>query len=148
MKNKTCFSILGLLILILNLIWEFSHHFLYVDLSGIPKYSHLIIASFVDLVIILGIFTAISIKNKNFNWINNPRISDYSLLIFLSLIIAIFIELINLRLGRWTYTAAMPIIFGVGVSPLIQLAFTGVFSLIILNVIKKSFFKKSFFSSL
>jgi len=38
-------------------------------LSGIPKYPHLIIASFADMLIILGVFAIISLKNKNFNWI-------------------------------------------------------------------------------
>ena len=133
---KKRFFIAGLIALILNIIWEFSHHFLYVDLSGIPKYSHLIIASFADMVIILGIFAIVSLKNKNLNWIKNPSKFDYFMVVFLGLIIAIFIEMINLNLGRWEYTLAMPTLFGIGISPLIQLALTGIISLIFIKQIK------------
>ena len=136
MTTKKRFFIAGLIALILNIIWEFSHHFLYVDLSGIPKYSHLIIASFTDMLIILGIFAIVSLKNKNLNWIKNPSKFDYFMVIFLGLIIAIFIEMINLNLGRWEYTLAMPTLFGIGISPLIQLALTGIISLIFIKQIK------------
>jgi len=136
MTTKKRFFIAGLIALILNIIWEFSHHFLYVDLSGIPKYSHLIIASFADMLIILGIFAIISLKNKNLNWIKNPSKFDYFMVVFLGLIITIFIEMINLNLGRWEYTLAMPTLFGIGISPLIQLALTGIISLIFIKQIK------------
>ena len=136
MTTKKRFFIAGLIALILNIIWEFSHHFLYVDLSGIPKYSHLIIASFADMLIILGIFAIVSLKNKNLNWIKNPSKFDYFMVVFLGLIIAIFIEMINLNLGRWEYTLAMPTLFGIGISPLIQLALTGIISLIFIKQIK------------
>ena len=136
MTTKKRFFIAGLIALILNIIWEFSHHFLYVDLSGIPKYSHLIIASFADMVIILGIFAIVSLKNKNLNWIKNPSKFDYFMVVFLGLIIAIFIEMINLNLGRWEYTLAMPTLFGIGISPLIQLALTGIISLIFIKQIE------------
>ena len=136
MTTKKRFFIAGLTALILNIIWEFSHHFLYVDLSGIPKYSHLIIASFADMLIILGIFAIVSLKNKNLNWIKNPSKFDYFMVVFLGLIIAIFIEMINLNLGRWKYTLAMPTLFGIGISPLIQLALTGIISLIFIKQIK------------
>jgi len=136
MTTKKRFFIAGLIALILNIIWEFSHHFLYVDLSGIPKYSHLIIASFADMLIILGIFAIISLKNKNLNWIKNPSKFDYFMVVFLGLIITIFIEMINLNLGRWEYTLAMPTFFGIGISPLIQLALTGIISLISIKQIE------------
>jgi len=136
MTTKKRFFIAGLIALILNIIWEFSHHFLYVDLSGIPKYSHLIIASFADMLIILGIFAIVSLKNKNLNWIKNPSKFDYFMVVFLGLIIAIFIEMINLNLGRLEYTLAMPTLFGIGISPLIQLALTGIISLIFIKQIK------------
>jgi len=131
------FFIVGLIALILNIIWEFSHHSLYIDLSGIPKYSHLIIASFADMLIILGVFAIVSLKNKNLNWIKNPGKFDYLIVVFLGLIIAVFIEMINLDLGRWKYTATMPTLLGIGISPLVQLALTGIISLIFIKQTKK-----------
>lgn len=138
MTTKKMFFIIALIALILNTIWEFSHYSLYIDLSGIPKYPHLIIASFTDMLIIQGILAIVSLKNKNFKWIKSPSKSDYLLVVFIGLVAAIFIELINLNLGRWTYAVAMPTIFKIGVSPLIQLALTGIISLIIPNYILKN----------
>ena len=66
--------IFGIIALILNIIWEFSHHFLYIDLSGIPKYPHLWLASFADTLIILIIFAIISLRRKNFNWIKSASL--------------------------------------------------------------------------
>ena len=37
------------IVLVLNLIWEFSHYQLYNDLSGIPSTLHLLIASVTDV---------------------------------------------------------------------------------------------------
>ncbi len=120
-----------LLALVFNIIWEFSHYHLYVDLSGIQKYPHLIIASFADMLIISGIFLVTSLKNKSFNWLKSPSRGDYLLVVFLGLAVAIFIEIINLHLGRWSYTSAMPVILGVGLSPVVQLVVTGIISLVL-----------------
>ena len=137
MNTLKNFLIIGLVALFLNIIWEFSHHFLYIDLSGIQKYLHLIIASFTDMLIILGIFMIISLKNRNFNWMKNPSKLDYFLVVLLGFTIAILIEIINLRLGRWMYTDTMPTIFGIGISPLIQFSITGIVSLIIMRRLEK-----------
>jgi len=136
MKPLQRFLTAGMIIFILNIIWESSHHSLYLDLSGIPKYPHLIIASFADTLILIGIFVLVALKNKNFNWIRYPCKLDYLLVVVISLAVAIIIELINLKLGRWEYTTAMPTLFGMGLSPLIQLALTGIISLIMINFVE------------
>jgi hypothetical protein len=131
MKKK--FISLAIVVLVLNLIWEFSHYSLYIDLSGIPSIPHLFLASFTDMLIISGIFLIISIKNKTFldKKLNK---TDYFLVIFFGLIIAASIEIINLNLGRWAYTELMPTIFGIGLSPLIQLFTTAIISLKLVQI--------------
>ncbi|MFH0936114.1 MAG: hypothetical protein V1815_00355 [Candidatus Woesearchaeota archaeon] len=133
MKKYYKFLKLIIIVLILNLIWEFSHYSLYVDMSGLSKNYHLIQASFIDLIIIAFIFLIISIKNKNTKWIEKPSLMDYSMIIILGLIIAIIIELRALSIGRWIYIELMPTIFGIGLSPLIQLAITFIISLQIIK---------------
>lgn len=128
--------LIGFISLILNLIWEFSHSSLYIHLSETPKYLHLITASFGDMLTIFGIFAIVSLKNKNLNWLKNPNKFDYILIVFLGLIVAVLVEIINLNLKRWAYAAAMPAILGIGASPLIQLALTGIASLIIIKYIE------------
>lgn len=133
-KRIILFSIL---VFVLNIIWEFSHSVLYIDLSGIPKNIHLITASFTDLFLVLGIFLIISLKNKNLNWIDKPKKSDYFLIIILSLIVSILIEIINVFvMNRWMYTPSMPKIFGIGLTPLLQLFITSIISLEISRRIK------------
>lgn len=133
MKTKKRIFLFGSIAFVLNMIWEFSHHFLYIDFSEISKYSHLVIASFADMSFILGIFAIVSLKNRNLDWIKSPRKLDYLLIVFFGITIAFFIEAINLNLGRWAYTSTMPTIFGIGISPLIQLALTGILSLMIIK---------------
>ena len=45
------------------------------------------------------------------------------------------IEIINLNLGRWDYTKLMPTIFGIGISPLIQLVATAIISLVLIRIL-------------
>jgi hypothetical protein len=131
--KKTQFILLGLIVLIISLIWEFLHFPLYYDLTGIPKILHIITASFVDVFWIFLIFAIVSLINGSIKWIKKPNKKDYFLIVIFGLITAILIEIINLSLGRWAYKEIMPVIFGVGVSPLLQLATTGVLSLLILK---------------
>jgi hypothetical protein len=114
--KKTQFILLGLIILILSLIWEFFHFPLYYDLTGL-------------------IFLVVSYKNKTHKWINNPKHFDYLIIILLGIFISVLIEGINLNLGRWAYKEAMPIIFGLGISPLLQLFITAIISLFIFRKI-------------
>jgi hypothetical protein len=133
MKKYLKFVIVFFIAFILNAVWEFLHYRLYFDLSGISKYPHLLLATFTDAIIITIIFLIISLKNKNIKWINKPKKLDYLLIILFGLIVAIFIEIRALKIERWAYKEIMPTIFGVGLSPLMQLAVTGVLSLILVK---------------
>ena len=131
--KKRKIILFALIVLVLNLIWEFSHYQLYNDLTGIPQTLHIITASFSDVFWVFIIFFFIFLINRSVEWMENPTKKDYFLIVIFSLITAILIETINLNLGRWAYRETMPVIFGVGVSPLLQLATTGVLSLLILK---------------
>ena len=71
--KKTKLAILMTIVLVLNLIWEFSHFHLYVDLTGIPSTFHLVLASFVDVILVGLIFGFNSLLEKGFNWIERPK---------------------------------------------------------------------------
>ena len=130
MDNKKRFLLVVFIALILNLIWEFSHYQLYFDYNSITGAKHLVIASIGDFLWISLIFGVISLINKKMNWIKNPKRNDYLLAILFGMIIAIFIEVVNVYfLGRWAYKEIMPTIFGIGLSPLVQLAITSILSL-------------------
>lgn len=130
-KKKIIFF--ALIVLVLNLIWEFSHYQLYNDLTGIPQTLHIIIASFSDVFWVFIIFFFVFLINRGIEWMENPTKKDYFLIVIFGLVIAILIEIINLNLERWAYKEIMPTILGIGLSPLLQLAITGVLSLLILK---------------
>jgi len=130
MNNKSRAILFLFFALILNLIWEFSHYSLYYDYSPIRGAPHLFLAGFGDLFLIGFIFLIISSKKKSIKWIKNPVIGDYVFLIAIGFLISILIEIINVKfLGRWAYKPQMPVIFGIGLSPLLQLAVTSIVSL-------------------
>ena len=116
--------------LILNLIWEFSHYSLYYDYSSIIGIPHLFLAGFGDLFLIGFIFFIISAKRNSIKWVKKPVISDYGFLMVAGFLISIIIEIINIKfLGRWAYKPQMPVIFGIGLSPMLQLTITSIMSL-------------------
>lgn len=132
--KKSKLLILMIIILILNLIWEFSHYRLYIDSTGISTTIHLIIASFTDLFLIAFIFLINSFFNKNLAWIENPKKFDYLIIVILGMLIAVIIEIYSLTYNRWSYTELMPTIFGIGASPLIQLFTTAIISLLLFKL--------------
>lgn len=57
------------------------------------------------------------------NWWLAPRRRDHVWLVMISLAIAIAIEVKARISGSWTYGAAMPTVWGLGLTPLIQMPF-------------------------
>lgn len=90
-------------------------------------------ASGADLVIIFIVFALVSLSRMSIQWVIRAKSRDYILIIILSMAIAISIEIRALSIGRWTYTGAMPTIFGIGLSPLLQLAVTALIALFVLR---------------
>ena len=86
----------------------------------------------------------VSFKNKNLSWINNPSKKDYFLTILFNLSLAFVWELMNVGLGRWAYKEIMPTIFGVGLSPMLQLPVIAGVSLFLYKLINKKLIKISF----
>ena len=137
MKKKI--FILLISVFILNLIWEFLHFPLYICNLTISNNSLMILkVSLGDLLIISLIFFFVSLKNKSIRWLNSPSKFDYLVITFLGIVAAIFIELNALSIGRWSYKEVMPTIFGIGFTPLIQLAATSLIALWFVNLINPS----------
>lgn len=119
----------------LNFIWENLQFPLYSGNNiGIDNYWLLMLyASFVDAFWILAVYLLIVIIDKDVDWkLNTVNITLFS--IFL-IGIAMAIERLGLALGRWVYSSYMPVIFGIGLSPLLQLVVTGLISLFIVRKI-------------
>lgn len=57
--------------------------------------------------------------------------SVLALFVVLALTFSFFDERLSLRWGRWEYVPVMPTIGGVGITPLLELAVTGVLALLL-----------------
>ncbi len=138
MNKKLLTKIILLLatIFILNLVWEYLAHTLYISFSTLSKPLLILIASLGDVMYISIIFLLISLQNKNLNWINKPDKLDYLVIIILGILLAIFIETKAFILGKWAYTSLMPTIFRIGLSPLLELFVTAILALKLVNLRK------------
>ena len=115
----------------LNFVWENLHSPLYLS-NTIGMNSHLLLmlyASLIDSFFIFLAFILVSIINKNVGW----KLSVKKLVLFSSILffVSFIVEVKALITGRWVYSGSMPLIFGIGISPLIQLVITGTSSLTI-----------------
>ena len=121
--------------LALNLIWEPIHAVLFY--KGLSEYhlvqfiALMLYAATVDgilIVMIDGIGAKIFL-NKWKKYGATPLLFT----IIAGVLIAAIIEEKALLLHQWEYTAAMPTVFGIGLSPLLQLATTGAFTFMIMK---------------
>lgn len=127
--KKQLIVLLALFFLI-SLFWEVAHSQLY-DWNTLPLQNNVhfyisriflsTIGDFIFLSIILALFC---IKNKGLIWVNNIKFIDYVLITMLCLVTAIIIEIRASLQGKWHYAQAMPLILGIGLTPLLQLAIT------------------------
>lgn len=123
-------SILFVSAFFINFVWEVWHSQLYTTCLSMP------------LPQVIRLLTLMSLKDAG--WITlfygilqitltpeNPLTSPLFLGMFVSitLIFAYAVERHAISTKRWEYAPSMPCIFGVGVTPLLELAVTGVLAL-------------------
>jgi len=117
---------------LINFVWETTHSVLYSGIASVSYNRYMPIlhrASITDAFLVLGMFLLTAIIYKEFK-LKKWEIKHYSLFVILGLIAAIWIEYRAVfLLGKWSYAATMPTIFGIGLTPLIQLALTGLIGL-------------------
>ncbi len=140
-QNKVI--LLLVLFFLLSLFWEVSHSVLY-DWNESPLkneinfyVSKILYSSLGDLFFLIIMYLIIFAINKKFSWIDSPKKKDYFLICFFGIVISVIIEIKAKWLNQWNYTSYMPTIFGIGLTPLIQLSATFLISLIILNGMKE-----------
>lgn len=118
-----CFSFL------LNFFWEALHAvYLYQrhDFDAANYVPMLLYVSSVDGLIVCGLYLGVSILWRNLFWIE--RFSKRQLLVFTAAAVAVaaITEYLSVyHYHRWSYTNEMPTVFGIGLSPLVQLSITG-----------------------
>lgn len=116
----------------LNLLYELLHSILYETCLKAPlkKYIYLILkGALFDGVAIAVIYFGTYVAFKS----PNPFDNIYQIIVFglISFIFAYMWEVYSLKKKKWAYASGMPMILGVGVTPLLQLALTGLLSIYI-----------------
>lgn len=112
-----------------NFVWESVHSdWLYGDHDfGAARYVRMVgYASGIDALLVLGIFCFISLVWRDLFWIErmNPR---HALAVVLSgMLVSGMIEYRAVYvLKEWRYGPSMPLLLGIGLSPLVQIGVTG-----------------------
>lgn len=75
----------------------------------------------VDVLITLGIFWVIALAFKNRYWFGKPSAPQIAFFLSLSVLSSVIAEYINVFVQQdWAYAPAMPLIFGIGLLPILQ----------------------------
>ena len=118
---------------LLNFLWESFHSvFLFKghNFEAIKYVPMIGYVSIIDGLLILGIYLGVSLLWRNALWIKKPNKIHTTTFVILGLIMAGWIEYRAVfLLDRWSYNQLMPTIFGIGLSPLIQLSITGLLAI-------------------
>ncbi len=125
MPAKTLISVFIVAVLV-NYAWELAQAPLYV---GLEEYNagvfwHCFIASLGDGVMVLLIVAAGWIMLKRRDWIERPGIAGYVVILTAGFLLGLLVEWLGLHvLGRWEYSARMPLLpaLRVGVAPIAQM---------------------------
>lgn len=132
-KSEIFFSALAVSAFLVNFCWESLHGLFYKAHPAMPAsvYVPMMFSMAAwDTLGIMGLYFFTSLVSRTWYWIPGFRNSLY---FSLSGFVAAFtVEYISLFIFHfWQYAPAMPTVFGIGLFPLLQLSFTGLFSIFV-----------------
>lgn len=121
---------------ITNLIWENFQAPLYAGFKSFGQhFLFCLVASVVDAFVVLGFYFSVSLIRKHALWPLTIKPADTLVLLAFGVLTAVFFEKWALKSGSWVYTSEMPLIFGIGLAPLIQLSITSIISVYIVKFV-------------
>lgn len=117
-------SLWSALAFVLNLVWEIAHVRLYTlwdEADRLTVAWSLIHCTLGDVVIALTMFALAGIVLRQTNWPVSSPWSGGTIVTVGATAFTAWSEWYNVyQIGNWGYTASMPVIFGIGLSPLLQ----------------------------
>ena len=121
---------------ITNLAWENVQAPLYEGYESFSQHFLLCLAaSVVDGVMVVLFYVLVGLIRRDIFWLLNSRISDMAIITFCGTLTAIAFEIVALKNGGWNYNENMPLIFGLGLIPLIQLSSLSIISVYLVKII-------------
>lgn len=111
----------GAVAFLLSYAWELAHCPLYEGcVYDRPHAAFLGLASLADTIMVALLYFGFALVYKNGFWIQSLTLSRTVWLMFVGGIGAAVAETAHLSAGNWIYTDQMPLIFSVGLTPLLQ----------------------------
>jgi hypothetical protein len=129
--SEVCLTLAVIFIVsyLLNFVWESLHGvFLYKGHNfDAKRYVRMVVyTSAVDGSLIVGIYLFTAFLWKDILWLQKTRRKEVYTVLILGLVTAALIEFRKVLILRtWSYNNLMPTVFGIGLSPLLQLSITG-----------------------
>ena len=106
-----------------NFLWEMAQSSLYVAMPPFPeRVWHCFIASLGDGVMVLLIWLAGWAMFRAKDWVRRADARAYLLIVGGGLLLAVVVGWLALQADRWRYGSQMPLVRGLGVVPLAQMA--------------------------
>ena len=108
----------------LNLVWEIAHVRLYTLWDAADRMTivwSVLHCSLGDVLIALSLFALAGLALRQKDWPVFRPIAGGTIVVIGALAFTVWSEWFNVyKIGSWAYTANMPMIFGIGLSPLLQ----------------------------
>ena len=109
---------------VLNLAWEIAHvrlYTLWMEADGLRIAWSVFHCSLGDVLIALALFALAGMVLRRADWPASRPWAGGAIVVIGAMAYTVWSEWHNVyRAGSWGYTAGMPLIFGIGLSPLLQ----------------------------
>jgi len=133
-KNKVLFfCTLDATAFLVNFCWESLHGLLYhahPDMPAAVYVPMMLSMAAMDTFSITALYCVTALVFRTWFWV--PGLNNSLLFFMLGLIAAYAVEYVSIFIfNLWQYQSSMPVVFGVGLFPLFQLSFTGLFSVFV-----------------
>lgn len=117
-------AIWSALAFILNLIWEIAHvglYTLWAEEHLMTIVRALVHCTFGDVAIALTAYVLTGLMLRLSDWPQTRPVIGAVIVVIISMAYTAWSEWYNVyQLGSWTYSKSMPLLFGIGLSPLLQ----------------------------
>jgi len=114
---------LGFFAFVTNFVWEMLQAPLYIGMTQLPWWRGTAICAFAtvgDVVIALVAYAGATAGRERW-WLRRPSIRRVTLYLAVGLVVTLVLEVVNVYvMHRWSYASAMPLVLGIGVSPIAQ----------------------------
>ena len=117
-------SLWAALAFVLNLAWEIAHvrlYTLWAEADGLTVAWSLFHCTLGDVLIALALFALAGMILRHADWPASRPWAGGAIVVIGAMAYTAWSEWYNVyRAGSWGYTASMPLVFGIGLSPLLQ----------------------------